>query len=187
MKKQNLSFIGKILLVIIAAVSIIFVAASSFSNVTFSNMLDYISDGLTNIEPGAGFPLEIGSGTVKNMSMIGDTLVVVRSEEVSVLNKTAKKTASFPHSYSKPMSSVSNGRMLVCDRVTGRYMIINRTELLHESDLSTETYACTIGKNGNYAFSVKAEGASSIVSVFDSSYAKIFDFKCSDDAVLDYD
>lgn len=180
-KLKTIAMIG---LIVVVVFSLLFIAASAFGNVTFSNMLDYISDGLTNIEPGAGYPIEIGSGTVKNMSMIGDTLVVVRSDEVSVLNKTAKKTSAFPHSYSKPMSSVSNGRMLVCDRVTGRYMIINRTECLHESDLSSETYACAIGKNGNYAFSIKAEGASSVVSVFDSSFTKIFDFKCSDEYVI---
>ncbi len=180
----KMNTVAMIILIVVVAFSLLFIAANAFGNVTFSNIVDYISDGLTNIEPGAGYPLEIGSGTVKNMSMIGDSLVVVRSDEVSVLNKTAKKTSSFPHSYSKPMSAVSNGRMLVCDRVTGRYMIINRTECLHESDLSTETYACAISKDGNYAFSLKTEGASSVVSVYDSSFAKKFDFKCSDEYII---
>ena len=38
MKKPDLSFIVKLLVVIIACVSIIFIAASSFSIVTFSNV-----------------------------------------------------------------------------------------------------------------------------------------------------
>lgn len=180
----KMNTVAVIVLIVLVVFSLLFIAANAFGNVTFSNIVDYISDGLTNIEPGSGYPLEIGSGTVKDMSMIGDTLVVVRSDEVSVLNKTAKKTAAFPHSYSKPMSSVANGRMLVCDRVTGRYMIINRTELLHESELSAETYACAISKNGSYAFSLKTEGASSVVSVYDSSFTKKFDFKCSDEYII---
>jgi len=188
-EKQKITFgkmntVALIILIVVVAFSLLFIAANAFGNVTFSNIVDYISDSVTNIEPGAGYPLEIGSGTVKNMSMIGNSLVVVRSDEVSVLNKTAKKTSSFPHSYSKPMSAVSNGRMLVCDRVTGRYMIINRTECLHEADLSTETYACAISSDGNYAFSLKTEGASSVVSVYDSSFAKKFDFKCSDEYII---
>ena len=180
----KMNTVAMISLIVIVAFSLLFIAANAFGNVTFSNIVDYISGSLTNIEPGAGYPLETGSGTVKNMSMIGDTLIAVRSNEVSVLNKTAKKIASFAHSYSKPMSAVSNGRMLVCDRVTGRYMVINRTECLYESDLSSETYACAISKKGNYAFSLKTEGASCVVSVFDSSNTKMFDFKCSDEYII---
>lgn len=180
----KISTIVKIALVAVVVISLLFIAANAFGNVTFSNIVDYIKDGFTNIEPGEGYPLEVGTGVVKDMSMIGDTLVLVRNDEVSVLNKTAKKTSSFLHSYSDPMSSVSDGRMLICDRVTGRYMIINRTESLHNDDLKSETYACALAENGSYAFSLKTEGASSIVSVFNSKHTKLFDFKCADEYII---
>lgn len=186
-RKKNAGKLGtalKISLIIIVVVSLLFIAARAFGNVTFTKIIDYIKDGFSNIEPGEGYPLEVGSGTVKDMLMIGDTTVVIRNDEIALLNKTAKKTSSYLHSYSKPMSSVSNGRLLVCDRVTGRYKVIDRSEILHETDLQTEVYACTMGKSGNYAFSTKASEASSMVSIYNSDFSKAFDFKCADEYII---
>ncbi len=180
----KMSLAIRILLIAVVVISLLFIAANAFGNVTFSNVIDSVKDGFTNIEPGEGYPLEVGSGTVKDLTMIGDTLVAVRNDDISVLNNTAKKTSMYLHSYSKPMTSVANGRMLVCDRVTGRYMIVNRTESLFTSELASETYACTMAKNGSYAFSLETEGASSIVSVFSSDFTKLFDFKCVDEYII---
>ncbi len=180
----KLSKAFKIALVVIVAVSLLFIAANAFGNVTFSKIIDYVKDGVTNAEPGDGYPLEVGSGSVSDMLMIGNTVIGVHNDEIALYNKTAKKTTTYMHSYSKPMTVVSNGRMLVCDRVTGRYMIVNRTEKLHEAELQVETYACTIGKNGIYAFSTGADGAASMVSIYNSDFTKLFDFKCAEEYII---
>ena len=171
-------------LIVVVSISLLFIAANAFGNVTFSKIIDYIKDGIINSETGDGYPLDVGSGSVTDMLMIGDTLVGVQNDEIALFNNTAKKTAAYMHSYSKPMTCVANGRMLVCDRVTGRYMIVNRTETIFESELQSETYACTLAKNGVYAFSTKADGAASIVSVYDAGFSKTFDFKCSDEYII---
>ncbi len=180
----KMSLAIRIILIVVVVISLLFIAANVFGNVTFSNVIDSVKDSFTNIEPGEGYPLEVGTGTVKDLTMIGDTLVTVRNDDVSVLNNTAKKTSMYLHSYSKPMTSVANGRMLVCDRITGRYMIVNRTSSLFTAELESEVYACTIAENGCYAFSLETESASSIVSVFDSKFTKLFDFKCVDEYII---
>lgn len=171
-------------LIVIVAVSLLFIAANAFGNVTFSKIIDYVKDSVTNAEPGDGYPLEVGSGSVTDMLMIGDTLVSVQNDEIVLYNKTAKRTQSYMHSYSKPMTFIANGRMLVCDRVTGRYMIVNRTEKLFESELQAETFACNIGKSGVYAFSTRTDGAASLVRIFNADFTKAFDFKCADEYII---
>ena len=183
-KISKLATAGVIALIVVVCISLVFIAARSLGNVTFTKIIDYVKDGFSNLEPDDGYPLEVGSGTVKDLTIIGQTPVIIKNDKISLLNRTAKETSAFIHSYSKPMTQVNSGRMIVCDRVTGRYMITDRSEMLHSDELQSETYTCTIAKNGSYAFSLKTEQASSTVSVFGSDFKKKFDFKCADEYVI---
>lgn len=187
-KQRNLikKFISvlKIALIVIVVISLLFIAAGSLGNVTFSNIIDYVKDGFSNMESGDGYPIDVGSGSVKDMLMFGETNVLVRDSEINLLNNTAKETANYSHSYSKPLAIVSGGRMLICDRVTGRYMITDRSEILHSEELQSEVFAATFGKNNRYAFSVNCDGASSIVSAFSSDFDKLVEFKCAEEYII---
>lgn len=181
---KKVTTVSKIVLVVVVIVSLLFIAAGSLGNVTFNNIIDYVKDGFSNMEAGEGYPLDVGSGSVKDMLMFGETNVLVRDNEIDLLNKTAKETVNYAHSYSKPLALISGGRMLVCDRVTGRYMIVDRSETLHNEELQAEIFSATFGKNGRYAFSVNCDGASSIVSVFEYDFDKLFDFKCAEEYII---
>ncbi len=184
-KKMNrVSTVGIIVLIAVVAFSLLFIAARSLGNVTFTKIIDYIKDGFSNLEAGEGYPLEIGSGSVQDMLMLGDSTVVIKNDELALYNRTAKKVAAQTHSYSKPMTSVQQSRILFCDRVTGRYMIIDRSDKLREEELQSETYACTLAENGSYAFSIRTDGAASMVSYYSSSFKKVFDFKCADEYII---
>ena len=174
----------KITLIVVVISSLLFIAAGSLGNVTFSKIVDYVKDFVSNLQAGDGYPVDLGSGNVEDIFMLGETLVAVQKNEVSLLNKTAKEIALYPHSYSKPMVSSGAGRILFCDRVTGRYMICDRSEVLYSSQLQAETFACTVSKKGRYAFSVTDNSASSKVSVYDSDYDKLLDFKCADEYII---
>ncbi len=181
---HKLSTVTKILLIVIVVISLLFIAAGSLGNVTFSNIIDYVKDGFSNMESGEGYPLDVGSGSVKDMLMIGETTVLVRNNEVNLLNKTAKETSKYTHSYSKPQTIVSGGRMLICDRVTGRYMITDRSEILKSDELQSEVFACTVSKNGRYAFSINCDDGSSMVSAYGSDFDKLIDFKCAEEYII---
>lgn len=181
---KKLSSAFKIIIVVVVVISLLFIAAGSLGNVTFSNIIDYVKDGFSNMESGDGYPIDVGSGSVKDMLMFGETNVLVRDNEIDLLNKTAKETSNYAHSYSKPFAIVSGGRMLVCDRVTGRYMITDRSEVLHSEELQSEIFATAFSKNNRYAFSVSCDGASCMVSVFGSDFDKLFDFKCAEEYII---
>ena len=176
--------IAKIVLIIVVILSLLFIAVSSLGNVTFSKIGDYVKDFISNLQAGDGYPIDLGSGNIDDVFMLGETVALIKNNEVSLLNKTAKETASYPHSYSKPMVSLGAGRILICDRVTGRYMICDRSEVLYSAQLQAETFACAVSKKGRYAFSVNDSKSSSRVSVYDAKYDKLLDFKCADEYII---
>ena len=182
---QKLVFAAKILLTVVVALSLLFIAARSLGNVTFSKAADYISQSISNLKPGDGYPIEVGSGKVKDMQSMGDCVAVLRDDNVMMLNSTAKKLADYTHSYSKPVMSVCSGRMLLTDRTTGRYFIADTSDILHEDEINTEIYCAVMGKKGNYAFSCGAADASSVVMVYGSDYNKQFTFKCVAEYIID--
>ncbi len=187
-RQNNLAKLRVVVLVFLAVVvvlSLLFVAARSLGNVTFSKAADYISQSISNLKPGDGYPVELGSGTVRDMKSFGDSVALLCDDSVRVLNSTAKELADYQHSYSKPVFSVGAGRILATDRTTGRYFIADSSDKLHESVLQTEIYCATIGSKGNYAFSCADSDSSSIIKVFNSKFEAEFSFKCAKEYIID--
>ena len=89
---QKLVFAAKIFLAVVVVLSLLFVAARSLGNVTFSKAADYISQSISNLKPGDGYPVEVGSGKVKDMQSMGDCVALLRDDGIWMLNSTAKKT-----------------------------------------------------------------------------------------------
>ncbi|MBR6619340.1 MAG: hypothetical protein IKK85_03255 [Clostridia bacterium] len=171
-------------LAVIVVLSLLFVAARSLGNVTFSKAADYISQSISNLKPGDGYPVELGTGTVQNIKSLGDCIAILRDDSVLLLNSTAKELNDYSHSYSKPVISVSSGRMLVTDRTTGRYFIADSSDILHEAELHTEVYCAQAGVKGNYAFSCADDDASSVLKVCNSKFETQFSFKCSKEYII---
>ena len=171
-------------LAVVVVLSLLFVAARSLGNVTFSKAADYIAQSISNLKPGDGYPVELGTGTVEDMKSLGDCIALLRDDSVLLLNSTAKEIANYQHSYSKPVMSVCSGRMLVTDRTTGRFFVADSSDILYESDLQTEVYCAAMGNKGNFAFSCSSDDAASILKVYNSKYEVEFTFKCSKEYII---
>lgn len=184
-KAQKVRSFAVAFLAVVVVLSLLFVAARSLGNVTFSKAVDYISQSISNIKPGEGYPVELGAGNVLDMMSFGDAVAVLKDDSVLVLNSTAKELADYSHSYSKPVFSVNSGRILVTDRTTGRYFIADSSDILHESQLQSEVYCAVMGANGNYAFSCADSDSSSVLKVYNSKYESEFSFKCSKEYIID--
>lgn len=157
MKKPDLSFIVKLLVVIIACVSIIFIAASSFSNVTFSNVKGNIESVFLNSKKGEGYPYECSSLSPESTDMIGSYLAVVDDTSVVYLNKTAKEVLKFDTTYTNPAISISNGRAVVYNRGGSAFVVTGQSGLLYDNNdtadvLKEGIITANIGKSGNLAF-----------------------------------
>ncbi len=181
---QKLVLAAKIFLAVVVVLSLLFVAARSLGNVTFSKAADYISQSISNLRPGDGYPVEVGSGKVKDMQSLGDCVALLCDDSVLLLNSTAKELAEYTHSYSKPVMSVCSGRLLLADRTTGRYFIADSSDIFHEDELNTEIYCAVMGKKGNFAFSCASDDASSVVMAYNSQYKNEFTFKCAAEYII---
>ncbi len=183
-KRKKLVFAGKIALCVIVALSLLFIAARSLGNVTFSKAADYIAQSISNLKPGDGYPVEVGSGTVSDMQSLGDCIALLKDDSVLLLNSTAKEIAKYQHSFSKPVLEACDGRFILMDRTTGRFFIADSSDILFEDKLEAEVYCCALGESGNFAFSCTADNASSILKVFNSKYESEFDFKCANEYII---
>lgn len=181
---DKLALLGKIALTAVVVLSLLFVAARALGNVTFTKAVDYISQSVSNLKPGPGYPLSVGSDKVNGMDTLGDCVVLLEDERVILLNSTAKEIAEYHHSYSKPLLNTANGRLLLCDRVTGRFFVADRNDVIEEGELEEEIYCSAIGKKGNIAFSLSSENSASVLRIYSPSYEKLFDFKCAQEYII---
>ncbi len=171
MKKQNFSFIGKILLVVVAAISIIFVAASSFSNVTFSNITGSVKSFFHNLKRGEGYPYECSAEGPQSTEGIGSYLAMIDDSTVIFLNKTAKEVFRFDSTYTTPDMKVSNGRALVYNRGSSSFVVTGQSDLLYKQEdtdgiLDDAIITGNMGKNGSLVFGTWTDdGVSKFVSL----------------------
>ena len=189
MKKQNWSFIGKVLLVIIAAVSIIFVAASSFSNVTFSNITGGVKSFFHNMRKGDGFPYECSAQGLKKADGIGSYLEIIDDSTVVFLNKTAKEVFRYDTTYTSPDMAVSNGRSLVYNRGASSFIVTGQSDLLYSADdtagkLDGAVITGNIGKNGSLVFGTLTDEGTSKFVVFNRNLGTDFYYVFGKDRVL---
>lgn len=155
--KRSLTFIGKIVLVIIASVSLVFIAASSFSNVTFSNVKGTIESLFLNMKNGGGYPYECSTVSPEKAGVIGSYLAVIEDSTVVYLNKTAKEVLKYDTTYTNPDIKISNGRALIYNRGASSFVVTGQSDLLYSSEETADVFkegiiTAEIGKNGNFAF-----------------------------------
>ncbi len=182
--EKKVILIAKIALTVIVVLSLLFIAARSLGNITFSKAADYIAQGFSNLKPGDGYPVQMGSGAVNDMANVGGNLAVLKDDSLVLLNSTAKEIASYQHSYSKPVLNCSSNRFLLTDRITGRYFIADSNDILHQAQLEKEIFCSDIGEKGNFAFSCAADDAASVLKVYNSNYEDEFTFKCSEEYII---
>ncbi|MBP3329924.1 MAG: hypothetical protein J6L89_03720 [Clostridia bacterium] len=169
--KQSIFFIGKILLVVLAAVSIIFIAASSFSNVTFSNIKGTIDSFFLNAKKGDGYPYECSNLSPERTGVIGSYLALLDDSTVVFLNKTAKEVLKSDTTYTNPDMKISNGRALVYNRGGSSFIVTGQSDILYDNNETADVFkdgiiTAAIGGNGNLGFATWTdEGTSKFIAL----------------------
>lgn len=187
--KQNLAFFGKVLILIISAVSIVFIAASSFSNVTFSNIKGTIESFFINLKSGGGFPYECSVDGASKVDSVGSYLAVIDESNIIYLNKTAKEVLRFDSTYTKPDIAVSNGRALVYNRGTSSFLVTGQSDILYKSTdtagiLDGSIITANIGKRGNLAFATLMKDGTSKFTALNKKLKPDFYYVFGDNRIL---
>lgn len=188
-KKIDYKFIGKIALVVVAAISIIFIVASSFSNVTFSNVTGAIESFFLNLKRGDGYPYECSAEGADRTDVISSYLAVLDDTNVIFLNRTAKEVLRYDTTYTNPEIDISNGRALVYNRGSSAFSVTGQSDLLYETSetdgvLKDSIITAAIGKKGNLAFGTWTDDGTSKFTVLNKKLGTEFYYVFGSDRVL---
>lgn len=169
--KQKIGIAGKILLLMVMILSIVFVAISSFSDVTFSNVTDTIKSFFMNLKKGPGYPYEFSADGPEKNDTIGSYLAVLEDSTVVFLNSTAKEVFRYDTTYTNPDISINNGRALIYNRGTSSFVVAGRSDIIYDnsetSGVITESIiTAAIGQKGNLGFATWSnDGVSKFTAV----------------------
>ncbi|MBE6782472.1 MAG: hypothetical protein E7536_00475 [Ruminococcaceae bacterium] len=169
--KQKIGIAGKILLIVVVLLSIVFIATSSFSDVTFSNVTGTIKAFFLNLKRGPGYPYEFSADGPEKIDSIGYYIAVVEDSTVVFLNSTAKEVFRYDTTYTNPDVRISNGRALIYNRGTSSFMVAGQSDMIYDnsetSGVITESIiTAAIGKKGNLGFATWSDdGVSKFTAV----------------------
>ena len=177
----------KLLAIILVVLLLVIIAAAQFGGVTFSTIGDSIRTSLAGIGSGEGYPYNINGVEVNGAGMTNSDLVLVHDDTVKVLDSTAKELSNLTHKYDHPVMSSNSGRILLYDEGGTTFRVQSKTRVLYEKELEHIIFTGAMGKNGSVAIATSANGAESMLTVYDDKEDEIFVWKCAKEHIVSCD
>lgn len=177
----------KLLAIILVVLLLVIIAAAQFGGVTFSTIGDSIRTSLAGIGSGEGYPYSINGVEVNGAGMTNSDLVLVHDDTVKVLDSTAKELSNLTHKYDHPVMSSNSGRILLYDEGGTTFRVQSKTRVLYEKELEHIIFTGAMGKNGSVAIATSANGAESMLTVYDDKEDEIFVWKCAKEHIVSCD
>ncbi len=125
------------------------------------------------------FPLLINSESTICTDVLGESVVVLSTDNVAVYTPEGKMKFSQPHIFSKPGISVNGDNAVIFDRGGKGFLLINDKKVAYEGEAENTIITADYGKDGTYALSTKFDGATSVLEVFNKSNKLIFQWNCA--------
>lgn len=160
-------------------------AFSFYSSMRHNDIEDTAKRFIEGTGKGKGYPYEINSSDVIDMQAIGSNLAVLTQDNFLILNSTAKEVVRYLHGYSQPSMCVYGSRAMIYDKATGKFCILNSSEVLAQGDIKAEIYSAVMSKDGSTAFSVKTESAASELVVLSPSLEKKYTLATVNEKIFD--
>lgn len=125
------------------------------------------------------FPILIDTESTICSDIIGDSVILLTADNLVVYSPEGKLEFSQPHVFSKPGLSVNGDKAVIFDRGGNGFYLLNEKKVIYEGATENTIISADYGKNGTYAISSKADGATSTVEVFNKSNKLIFKWNCA--------
>ncbi len=125
------------------------------------------------------FPILINTESTVCTDVLGDSIVILTTDNVAVYTPEGKMKFSQPHIFAKPGICVNGDKGVVFDRGGNGFILINEKKVVYEGKTENTIISADYGKNGAYALSTKFEGATSAVEVYNKSNKLIFQWNCA--------
>lgn len=131
------------------------------------------------LQDGENFPLQVNTDHTTNTKIIGDSILVLTTENFSVYSSSGKLVYSQPHSYATPSVSVNGDRAVVFDRGDKGYMLINEKKVVYTSEAPGDVICAEYGESGNYALGTIGDSSTSVLTVYSPTNKVKFQWNCA--------
>lgn len=173
--------------VVFVVLLLIVIAAAQFGGVTFSTIGDYISTSIARIGAGDGYPYSVHGMNITDAVITNSDLALLDSDSVKVINSTAKEISDLKYTYDHPVMFSNSGRILLYDMGGKSFRVQSKTRVLYEKAMDYMILTATIGRDGSVAVATRADGAESMLTVFDKNNDEAFVWMCSKEHIVSCD
>lgn len=184
LKTANKMKLISVILVILILVSI---AAAQISGVNFSMIQEGFRTMLAKIGSGNGFPYSMSGITASDLLNAGSDLVLFDDSGIRVIDSTAKEISNIEHNFDHPIAESSGGRILLYDIGANQFRIQSKTRVLFEKKTDYLILTAALGKDGLCAVATRADGAESMLTVYDKKYKEVFRWACAKEHIVSCD
>lgn len=125
------------------------------------------------------FPIDINSESTVNVKIIGDSVLILSTNNFSVYSSKGKLIYSEPHSYSSPAVSVNGNKAVVFDRGDTGFMLITEKKSVYSGEASNSIICAEYGDSGNYALGTRSDSATSALTVYTAAHKVKFQWNCA--------
>jgi len=130
------------------------------SNLTPTNVVDWVQNQVIGMGIGDGFPTKIAGSDVSvgNFKSVNKEAIYVSNTALTALNTTSKEVVSRQHSFSKPVMKVNGSRMLVYNLGGTGYQLESQSKTLVKTNGQENILAGALAGNGRYALITESNG-----------------------------
>lgn len=130
------------------------------------------------------FLITINTESTLSTDIIGDSIILLTTENVAVYSEKGKMVYSQPHVYAKPGISVNGDKAVVFDRGGKGFMLLTDKKTVYEGTAENTIITAEYGKNGNYALGTRAKTATSALTVYNKNNKAVFQWNCAYDHIV---
>ncbi len=152
------------------------------SNLTPSNIVEWIQTQVVGMGIGDGYPAKISGTSVMpgNFKSSNRQLVIAGDTELTVLNTTAKQIFSRQHSFTNPVLKANGTRALVYNLGGRGYQLEAQSRTLVKNNADQNIIAGALASNGNFALLTEADGYRGCLTAYTLNSQIIFRYWFSD-------
>lgn len=177
----------KLISVILVILILVSIAAAQISGVTVSMASEGFRTMIAKIGSGGGFPYSLAGISASDLSVSGSDLILLDDSGVRVIDSTAKEISNIEHRYDHPVVEASSGRILLYDIGAKQFRVQSKTRVLFEEQTDYMILTAALGQDGSAAVATRADGAESMLTVYDKNHKEAFRWACAKEHIVSCD
>lgn len=134
----------------------------------------HLTNLAASLRGGKGFPVVLNRQETRQLIGVKGGVALCSEGSVTLLNSSGVITGEFPHSYNRPVSVYSGGRLLTYDVGGTDWMLTNKTKILQSGTGTGILLGGTLNDKGTMALSRRGGSGLSVVTAYNARGEEIF-------------